>query len=72
MACMQCEQTAGGVGCLDSVGVCGKTAEVAAEQDLVVRTLLLAAIPVCPTDLCSALNCRSSSSRAWAPGPSLP
>ena len=33
MFCYQCEQTAGGKGCT-KMGVCGKTPEVAALQDL--------------------------------------
>ena len=33
MFCFQCEQTAGGCGCTKRAGVCGKTADVAAEQD---------------------------------------
>jgi hydroxylamine reductase len=36
MFCYQCEQTIGGTGCSKNVGVCGKTAEVADLQDLVV------------------------------------
>jgi hydroxylamine reductase len=35
MFCMQCEQTQNGTGC-DTIGVCGKTPEVAAMQDLLV------------------------------------
>ncbi|MBM6839030.1 hydroxylamine reductase, partial [Clostridium saudiense] len=35
MFCYQCEQTAGGKGCT-KLGVCGKTPEVAALQDLLV------------------------------------
>ncbi len=38
MFCYQCEQTKGGKGCT-RVGVCGKTAQVAALQDLLVHTL---------------------------------
>lgn len=38
MFCFQCEQTAKGEGCT-TVGVCGKNAEVAALQDLLVYTL---------------------------------
>ena len=38
MFCYQCEQTAGGKGCT-RVGVCGKTAEVAALQDLLIYIL---------------------------------
>ena len=46
MFCNQCEQTAGGTGCT-KVGVCGKTAEVAALQDLLIHELKgIAAIAV--------------------------
>lgn len=38
MFCYQCEQTMGGKGCT-SVGVCGKTPEVAALQDLLIHSL---------------------------------
>lgn len=38
MFCFQCEQTAGGTGCVKS-GVCGKTPEVAALQDLLIYQL---------------------------------
>ncbi len=38
MFCFQCEQTANGTGCT-KIGVCGKTAEVAALQDLLVYEL---------------------------------
>ncbi len=38
MFCYQCEQTMGGRGCT-RMGVCGKTAEVAALQDLLIHTL---------------------------------
>jgi len=38
MFCNQCEQTARGVGCT-TVGVCGKTADVAALQDLLIHEL---------------------------------
>ncbi len=38
MFCYQCEQTAKGQGC-DKMGVCGKTPEVAALQDLLVHSL---------------------------------
>ncbi len=38
MFCYQCEQTAGGKGCT-KVGVCGKTPDVAALQDLLIHTL---------------------------------
>ena len=33
MFCFQCEQTAGGKGCMGKAGVCGKNADVAALQD---------------------------------------
>ena len=38
MFCYQCEQTAGGKGCT-KVGVCGKTAEIANLQDLLIYQL---------------------------------
>ena len=38
MFCFQCEQTAGGKGCT-KVGVCGKTPEIAALQDLLIYQL---------------------------------
>jgi len=38
MFCNQCEQTNKGVGCT-TVGVCGKTAEVAVLQDLLLHQL---------------------------------
>jgi hydroxylamine reductase len=38
MFCNQCEQTARGTGC-DTIGICGKSPEVAALQDLLVNTL---------------------------------
>ena len=38
MFCYQCEQTAGGKGCTKA-GVCGKTAEVASLQDLLIYSL---------------------------------
>ncbi len=38
MFCYQCEQTMGGKGCT-RIGVCGKTADVAALQDLLIHTL---------------------------------
>jgi len=38
MFCYQCEQTMGGKGCTQ-VGVCGKTPEVAALQDLLIHSL---------------------------------
>ena len=33
MFCFQCEQTAGGKGCMGRAGVCGKTAPIAGLQD---------------------------------------
>ncbi len=38
MFCYQCEQTAHGTGCTD-IGICGKTPEVAALQDMLVYSL---------------------------------
>ena len=38
MFCYQCEQTAGGKGCT-KLGVCGKTPEIAALQDLLIFQL---------------------------------
>ena len=38
MFCYQCEQTAGGKGCT-KIGVCGKTPEIAALQDLLIYQL---------------------------------
>ncbi|GLC35355.1 hypothetical protein PLESTB_000573600 [Pleodorina starrii] len=38
MMCYQCEQTKGGTGCTE-IGVCGKTPEVAALQDLLIYTV---------------------------------
>ncbi|MDQ7033201.1 MAG: hydroxylamine reductase [Desulfonauticus sp.] len=38
MFCYQCEQTAKGTGC-EKIGICGKTPEVAALQDLLIYTL---------------------------------
>ena len=38
MFCYQCEQTSKGEGCT-KIGVCGKTADVAALQDLLIYTL---------------------------------
>jgi hydroxylamine reductase len=40
MFCFQCEQTAGGTGCTGSAGVCGKTAQVAGEQDKLTGALV--------------------------------
>jgi hydroxylamine reductase len=37
MFCYQCEQTIGGKGCSKNIGVCGKTAETADLQDLLVE-----------------------------------
>ena len=39
MFCYQCEQAAGGKGCSKKVGVCGKTDEVSALQDLLIHSL---------------------------------
>lgn len=39
MFCNQCEQTAQGVGCVSSVGVCGKSADVQAVQELILYGL---------------------------------
>jgi hypothetical protein len=39
MFCFHCEQTAKGKGC-DRAGVCGKTPEVAALQDLLIYSLI--------------------------------
>jgi hydroxylamine reductase len=38
MFCFQCEQTAGGKGCTN-IGICGKTPEIAAMQDLLIYQL---------------------------------
>ncbi|MHB8966067.1 MAG: hypothetical protein ACYC52_08900, partial [Coriobacteriia bacterium] len=38
MFCNQCEQAAKGVGCT-TVGVCGKTGEVSALQDLLIHEI---------------------------------
>ena len=38
MFCNQCEQAAKGIGC-DKVGVCGKTHDVAALQDLLIHAV---------------------------------
>src|SRR5665648_1031131 len=38
MFCFQCEQTAGGKGCT-KLGICGKTTEIAAMQDLLIYQL---------------------------------
>ncbi|MBL7214950.1 MAG: hydroxylamine reductase [Phycisphaerae bacterium] len=39
MFCYQCEQTIGGKGCAKNVGVCGKTAETADLQDLLIHAV---------------------------------
>lgn len=39
MLCRQCEETIAGTGCIKN-GVCGKTAEVAEKQDLLIGTLI--------------------------------
>ncbi|MDO5852713.1 MAG: hydroxylamine reductase [Thermoplasmata archaeon] len=40
MFCFQCEQTAGGRGCMGRAGVCGKTSEVAMLQDELTSALI--------------------------------
>ena len=40
MFCFQCEQTAGGKGCMGKAGVCGKRAETADHQDGLVGALV--------------------------------
>lgn len=40
MFCFQCEQTAGCIGCMGEVGVCGKTADVARLQDELTGALI--------------------------------
>ena len=40
MFCFQCEQTAGGTGCTGCAGVCGKTSQVANDQDLLTGALI--------------------------------
>lgn len=40
MFCFQCEQTAGGKGCQNKVGVCGKTAQTAVLQDQLTGALI--------------------------------
>ena len=40
MFCFQCEQTAGGKGCIGAAGVCGKTAATAALQDELTGALI--------------------------------
>lgn len=40
MFCFQCEQTAGGAGCMGRSGVCGKTAEVSGLQDRLTGALI--------------------------------
>ena len=40
MFCFQCEQTAGGKGCMGKAGVCGKNADVAALQDELTSALV--------------------------------
>lgn len=40
MFCFQCEQTAGGKGCMGNAGVCGKSYEVANEQDELTGALI--------------------------------
>ena len=40
MFCFQCEQTAGGKGCMGKAGVCGKTSDVAGLQDQLTGALV--------------------------------
>lgn len=40
MFCFQCEQTAGGTGCTQAMGVCGKQAETARLQDNLISALM--------------------------------
>lgn len=40
MFCFQCEQTAGGTGCTGCAGVCGKTSQVANDQDRLTGALI--------------------------------
>ena len=40
MFCFQCEQTAGGKGCMGRAGVCGKSAAVAGLQDELTGALI--------------------------------
>ena len=40
MFCFQCEQTAGGKGCMGKAGVCGKKADVAGLQDQLTGALI--------------------------------
>ncbi|MDD4689631.1 MAG: hydroxylamine reductase [Eubacteriales bacterium] len=40
MFCFQCEQTAGGKGCMGSAGVCGKKADTAGFQDILTGALI--------------------------------
>ena len=40
MFCFQCEQTAGGSGCMGRAGVCGKTADVSGLQDRLTGALI--------------------------------
>jgi len=44
MFCFQCEQTAGGVGCKNKAGVCGKPAAIAVLQDDLTRALMALAV----------------------------
>lgn len=47
MLCRQCEETVAGTGCIKK-GVCGKTAELAEKQDLLIGTLIeLASAGIC-------------------------
>ena len=40
MFCYQCEQTAGGIGCQNEIGVCGKKAETSKLQDKLTGALI--------------------------------
>ena len=40
MFCFQCEQTVGGIGCRNEIGVCGKKAETAKLQDKLTGALI--------------------------------
>ncbi len=54
MLCRQCEETIAGTGCTKN-GVCGKTAELAEKQDLLIGTLIELAAAGCDGPLCDAL-----------------
>lgn len=40
MFCFQCEQTAGGKGCMGKAGVCGKKADIAELQDQLTSAMI--------------------------------